>query len=243
MIRVGRRLYTGSSYVDPKYDGFTPIVSLTKSTAYGDLGPYVLKNDKGQIMENLYQFSRLREFVPYSKQFYSRFDKTVIWSHPHEIHYHNGEPTAEYWNWREKGFNNPYPVRYPVGYSAHKSNCIGALHQESEYVYRLLNYIDARKKIYAPTYCSLVHTQPNFLKLKDRLRQGENLLIIEVDGPHQESLPYYKEKYGVNDNFIEDNTTLIDRQAVNIFLNDEKHSFGHGYCLASALLEKEDWLQ
>lgn len=54
MIRVGRREYRkDGSYKDPSYPGFTPILVLTKSSAYGSLGPYCLKDEKGRIMENL----------------------------------------------------------------------------------------------------------------------------------------------------------------------------------------------
>ena len=57
MIRVGRRIYTNGKFTDPSYEGFTPIICLTKSTEYGSLGPYELKDEDGRIMENSYQFS------------------------------------------------------------------------------------------------------------------------------------------------------------------------------------------
>lgn len=68
------------------------------------------------------------------------------------------------------------------------------------------------------------------------LKDGKNLLIVEVDGPHGESLDYYKKKYKVDDNFIEDDTILATKENLKIMLNDTKHAFGHGYCLAVALL-------
>ena len=69
------------------------------------------------------------------------------------------------------------------------------------------------------------------------LKEGKNLLILEVDGPHQESLPYYQATYHVNDKFIENHTMLATTDNLNIMLNDTKHSYGHGYVLASCLLE------
>jgi hypothetical protein len=98
-----------------------------------------------------------------------------------------------------------------------------------------LTYVQARKQIYLPIYCELVKQQPQFKRLVDRWRNGENLLILEVDGPHQESLAYYQEKYGVGESFIEHDTILATFQNLKIMLNDVKHSFGHGYCLAAAL--------
>lgn len=43
---------------DLKLEGFKSIVCLTKSTAYGDLSPYALTDDKGRNMENIFQYSR-----------------------------------------------------------------------------------------------------------------------------------------------------------------------------------------
>jgi hypothetical protein len=75
------------------------------------------------------------------------------------------------------------------------------------------------------------------LELKKRLDDGENLLIIEVDAPHQESLDYYMRKYKVAANFIERDSSLATKENLDIFLNDPTHPFGHGYCLAIALLD------
>lgn len=64
MIRIDRRLYNkDGTFVDPSYPNFTKIICMTSSTAYGDLGPYVLKNNKNQIIENIYQASKIYETV------------------------------------------------------------------------------------------------------------------------------------------------------------------------------------
>jgi hypothetical protein len=259
MIRVGRRVYNkDGTYVDPSYEGFSKILCLTKSTEYGDLGPYILKNEKGQLMENIWQMSKIYEKVPFTKEYYSRYDKTIIWTYPAETHVINGKITDAYWKWREAGMNNKYPIRYPVGFK-HRHKCLYSLKElntvqdhisSDNYVqyngtmYAKLGYIESRKQIYIPIYCDLVKRQPKFQELKNRLDKGENLLIIEVDGPHQESLDYYKEKYNVLDNFIVNNTIAINKENINIMLNDEKYPFGHGYCLALALLDKDkEWVQ
>lgn len=74
MIRVGRCIYDkNGNRTDPSYPGFTPIVVLMSShSEWGALGPYILKNEKGQIFENAYQFIRCYEKVPATKQYYSR---------------------------------------------------------------------------------------------------------------------------------------------------------------------------
>jgi len=100
-----------------------------------------------------------------------------------------------------------------------------------------LNYIESRKILYEPLYCKLVKKEEKFKKLEKQLAAGKNLLIIEVDGPHQEDLEYYKTNYNVSDNFIENNTMLATANNLNIMMNDPKHPYGHGYCLARALLK------
>ncbi|CAN5868047.1 hypothetical protein BH23THE1_BH23THE1_26340 [soil metagenome] len=231
-IRVGRITGYGSNKVKPSYTGFTVIEVMTKSSPYGDLGPYVLKNDKGELMENIWQFSKVYPSVPYSKQKYSQYDPTIIWEHPAEVHIDNqtNQPNDKYWNWRKKGMECKYAVRYPVGYS-HRHQVLYTLTDSGQ----KLNYIEARKTIYLPVYVDLVSKSQRFQSLKQRHQNGENLLIIEIDGPHQESLPYYKNKYNVDDSFIQGSTMLATQDNLNVMLNDDKHPFGHGYCLAIAL--------
>ncbi len=68
------------------------------------------------------------------------------------------------------------------------------------------------------------------------LDAGQKLFIIEVDGPHQESLNYYKQTYGVGDDFIVNGSIDVTIPNMQIMINDTKHAFGHGYCLAMELL-------
>lgn len=49
-----------------------------------------------------------------------------------------------------------------------------------------------------------------------------------MDGPHQESLEYYREEYGVGDDFIEHNSIEVNLENMKLMLNDPKHPFGHG---------------
>jgi hypothetical protein len=107
--------------------------------------------------------------------------------------------------------------------------------KDDKYAPKLLTYIEARKEIYLKTYLKLVKKAPDFIKLLNMLKEGKNLLIIEVDAAHEEDLEYYKTKYGVGDDFIVDGTMLATTTNLDIMLNDEKHAFGHCYALAIAL--------
>jgi hypothetical protein len=45
---------------------------------------------------------------------------------------------------------------------------------------------------------------------------------------------------GYSNNFIENDTILVTKPNMEIMLNDPEHPFGHGYCLALALLNWEE---
>jgi hypothetical protein len=238
MIRVGRLKRFESS---PQYDNFTPIKVSSGNSSFSSLSPFYLKNEKNQIMENLWQFSKVYEDVPKSKQVKSRWNSTIIWDHPMEHHVNIMKDKyiikSKYFKWRKKGFNAKYAIRYPIGYK-NRHKCLFSLTKDvlnDKYV--TLDYIESRIQIYYPLYKSMVVKEVKFLELKERLANGENLLLLEPDGPHQESLDYYKEQYQVNDNFIENNTMLVTEENIKIMLHDPKHPFGHGYCLAMALMD------
>lgn len=216
------------------YPDYTQIVVMTASSPYASLSPYVLRDEDGILIENRWQFSKLYPSVPATTQRYSRWDSRVIWDHPAETHSldvgDRWRVLETYWKWREKGFRNPFAVRYPVGFH-HRSSCVGAIDGG-----RILNYIEARKEIYLKYYVAAVRKQPQFQELQQRLAAGENLLILEVDGPKQESLGYYMEKYGVPSDWISESSIPINEKNLEILLNDERHPFGHGFCLAGAVL-------
>lgn len=225
------------------YPGFSEIVVLTKSSKYGSIGPYELFDEQGRNMENIWQFSKCYEDVPKSIQRKSKYDPTIIWEHPAEKHVDKKGKECRilpaYVAWRKKGMNAKSAIRYPVGYH-HRHKCLFALaeNENGEIDKTPLNYIESRKKIYVPLYQKLVKTHTMFISLKERLFKGENLLILEVDGPHPESMDYYKEKYGVKDDFIEHGTMLCTPENFNIMLNDPKHPYGHCYALAEELMRE-----
>jgi hypothetical protein len=135
--------------------------------------------------------------------------------------------------------NNKLVVRYPVGKRKDaRAACLyslathtdGSINENEK-----LDYIQGRKQIYVPEFCKSLQNEPDFIQLKQRYKNGEKLLIIEVDGPHQESLDYYKKTYGVSDDFFVNGTVEANVKNMKILLNDTKHPFGHGYCLAMEL--------
>ena len=84
LLRVGR-IKNCNDYKKfqniPFLKHFTIIVVMTKSSKYGMLSPYELKTDDNVLLENDWQFRKVYEEIPKSKQYYSQYDKTVIWDH------------------------------------------------------------------------------------------------------------------------------------------------------------------
>ena len=120
MIRVGRSTYDNGKRIDPSFEGFTPILVLTKSSEYGSIGPYCLQDDKGRIMENIYQFCKVYETVPETTCKYSRYDDRVIWKWKAERHVQicpdgTFDILPEYFRWRQAGMYVKDAIRYPVG--------------------------------------------------------------------------------------------------------------------------------
>ncbi|MFS8160107.1 MAG: hypothetical protein ACMG6E_07840, partial [Candidatus Roizmanbacteria bacterium] len=241
------RIYNNKtgSYQDPTFDGFTPIIVMTISTAYGSLNPFYLKDEEGRIHENVWQAGKVYPDVPDTICRFSRYDSRVIWKWKAEVHAEklpdgSWKVKKQYLKWRRQLMNCKDAVRYPVGFN-HRHKCLFALAEglDGKIIPKPLDYVASRKAIYLPLYVKLVKPQKQFKELKQRLAKGEKLLIIEVDGPHQESMPYYKEQYNVADDFIEGNTCLATEENLQLMLNDPKHPFGHGYCLAAALQDMQ----
>lgn len=246
MIKIGKRTYKGSNYDDsPTPQGFTKIVVMIKTdlsqNEYGSLSPYFIKDENGNLIENRWQFSKVYQTVPAIKMPYSTNNPKIVWENPKETHIdQDGNLTPEFFEWRKKGMKNKEPVRFPVGMSlAARSSCQFALDDKldgSVDTENHLDYVQSRKQIYGKYYCSNVKKHPHFQILKEMLENGVNLMIIEVDGPHQESMNYYRNTYNVNNDFIVNGTIVCNIPNMRLLINDTKHAFGHGYCLGMELL-------
>jgi hypothetical protein len=224
---------------EPETKGFRNILIHTSPYGLGGpLSPYVLRNEKGQLLENIWQFSKIYPKVTKQKIPLSRFHpNNIIWEHPEEVHMDpfSGEPTPTYWAWREKGENNRYAVRYPNGFHG-RTSCICSLwpHKSPE----KLGYIEARKKIYCGEYIRLAPQTESFKKLRALLSQGVNLQLIEVDGPDP-SLTYPP----YNEISTEYPGMLMCEKTIRMLIDDPRKPFGHGFVIAALLLNGSEWMQ
>lgn len=223
----------------PQTEGFRNILIHTSPAGIGGpLSPYVLRNEQGQLLESIYQFSKVYEIVYAQKTALSRFQpNTIIWEHPREVHLENNELTQEFWNWRKKGMDNLYAVRYPNGFKGRKKCLFAIWPGNNDGDDARLSYLEARKKIYCGEYARLAPPTESFKKLKALLANGENIQIIEVDGPDPAlNYPPY-DQISVNNPGM-----TMNEKNIKILVNDERKPFGHGFCISALLLGGEKWI-
>lgn len=171
--------------------------------------PYYLKDSEGHIFENIWQGSKVYQSVEAQHEIKGG---KVIWSHPEEVHAIEGHLTKEFWAWRKKLWNNPYPVRYPNGFHG-RHKCLHALWNENGQWIKL-PYIPARKKIYCKIYAELVQATEAYIMLKKLFDQGQSIQICEMDV----------------------RSGLIAEENLRRELNNSEQPFGHGYVLAACLM-------
>lgn len=231
-LRVGRAPYFRGKYTFPEYSGFKPIIILTKGMGYDTLSPYYVKTKSCAIMENAWQFRKIYRVSPKHDEV-NRHTGKVTWSQQNEVHVdENGSLTPQYFKWRERGFSHKVAVRYPPG-RENMHLCEGAYLEGEDHI---LDYVEARSKIYATIYIQCIWNLPEFKELIELIKLGQKLLIIEVDGPNGGDLEYYKKEYKVEDDFIVNNTMIATPENIGIMLNDTKNKWGHCYAVAWAIL-------
>jgi len=155
---------------------------------YRELSPFVLPAPPAKTFENLWQFSKV----------YKKYIMPI-----------DGYPDASWYKWRDAGYANPRAVRYPMGK--------GAMPEYSLWDEEKLDYIQARKKIYAPEYAKNVAITKAYMKLRELWgelsEQGSNLILLDFDA-------YDHRKLGM---------TYKD------VINEPKRKMGHAFVLAMML--------
>lgn len=221
-IRVGK--YDYRTKIQPITEGYTNVLIHTT----GPLSPYTMKDDNGFIMENYWQFSKIWERVERIDQPISQYQpQKTRWRHKAEIHVDEDfSITPKYWRWREKGFSHDRWVRYPNGHRLHRE-ALGSVIGDAK-DYEIVDYIEARKRIYYPKYREIAKSTKKFRELKKIYEEGGKLQINEVDGPtYCEEYPY---------NLTVDNSIKIDEEILRVLIDNPSQAFGHGYSLAACIM-------
>ncbi len=213
--------------------------------SFFELSPYRLTDENGIFFENLWQFSKVFLNPIPVKEKLSKYNPFVVWEYSPPTPHLNTKtllPTEEWWEWRNRGFFNAYPVRYPNSYS--QKSKVAYTYWSGDYLsppseenkYLPLSYIRARKDVYLSKYTSLIEDTREFAFLK-KISLKKDIIIREVDCFYNSDRNYYLEKYpSLEDTISEDGLFECSVETLKIMLNDSLHSFGHGYGLAAHLL-------
>lgn len=154
---------------------------------YRELSPFILPAPPAKNLENLWQFSKV---------YPSQVDS-------------NGEPTEEWGRWQRAGWNDSKAHRYPMGK--------GTIPLYSFWNGEHLDYIKARKRIYAPEYARYVVRTNSFRILREQYMECElhNKELILLD-------------YDAYDHI------LLNQSLVDVINNPEK-KMGHAFVLIMML--------
>ena len=82
-------------------------------------------------------------------------------------------PTKEYFAWRDKGLNDTWAHRYPMGKEAKPLY--------SYFQGQKLDYISARKQIYIPLYQETVLKSEEWSQLSEIYEKNQNLILLDFD--------------------------------------------------------------
>ncbi|CAF1195943.1 unnamed protein product [Rotaria sordida] len=190
------------------------VTSTTKEKWCSEFSPFFLgpielysNNKDGKMfiaknMENAWQFCKV----------YKQFTDADGYS-----------PSPAYWQWAENGWNDSKPHRFPLGRKASKP-------LYSLWNGKKLNYIEARKIIYAPLYAKYVEQTDAYKKLNDIYikyccgdkndKHKKPMALLDFDGWDHLGQGYTLEQV----------------------INMEKPKMGHAFVLAGLLENNLFWL-
>jgi len=134
------------------------INTTASSGQWATLSPFIIgpcelyDGHVSRNMENAWQFAKLHPKLADAK----------------------GEPTPAYWEWAQKGWNDPVAHRFPMGK--------GAIPLCSLWQGRRLGYIEARKAIYGPLYAQAVQKTSGWAELQTAYRNCRQIYLRDYDG-------------------------------------------------------------
>ncbi|HMP28132.1 MAG TPA: hypothetical protein PKD85_00945, partial [Saprospiraceae bacterium] len=193
------------------------------------IGPIEFKDSDGNveecpIFENFWQGTKVWKKVTKQKQ------KKPEWVWPAETHIgKDGDPNDKWYEWHEALLKHEKPVRRPNGKAIPE---YAWWFNSKTKDFEKLGLVEARKKIYIDTLQKLYRKNPVYKTLLKEFRAGQNVLLIEPDGPWHEIYP----------NGREVTLDLLKKLVEKTNYEDEGYKgkympFGHGYVAAMCLLE------
>ena len=143
------------------------------------LSSYHLRDPvSGCLFQGIFQGSKLYKKVNKQNQPKNKGG----WKHSEEVHVdEKGNILPAYWAWREKVYRHPNPVRYPNGYHG-RNECLCSLWYEDGKL-EVLDYFQARSRIYVALYAKWVKETQAFKQLKALVDAGVKLELLGLHCP------------------------------------------------------------
>lgn len=246
---IATQRITSTADKPARFENYEPINVLKwKSSRWKNLCPYLLKTDGNEIcsnpggvlFENFYQGCKVYDVVYENDVYPSKYQKNdnryLQWSFRPEtpsgdvIIDKNGFMNRDlYLRWRDSLWACENPVRYPNKIHRIKKTqftlCIDKDGNEIRF-----DYDTSRREIYVKEYIRLVKNLPEYTKLLNKLRDGQNIMLCEIDVPARGKSGLYGEDCDAYD------VSIMSISKLEALLNDTSEAFGHGLCLAYSLL-------
>lgn len=231
-----------------EYDDFE-IINVLKwnNSKWKTLCPYYLRtdgqelcNNPGNILfENFYQGLKVYDIIYANEVYPSKYqanNPAYLWwkyipeSPSGDIIYANDIMNyVLYYRWRNDLWSCQHPIRYPNKIHRRK-NVKFAICVDKQGNEIRMDYLTTRKEMYVKEYIRLIRQLPEYKQLLEKIKKGKKLMICEVDVPAQGK----KGLYGNDCN--ENNISIMSIEKLESLMNDTNEAFGHGLCLAYALL-------
>lgn len=167
------------------------------------------------------------------------------WSWPAEQHIdkhdQKQEPNAAWYKWHDALLRSKQPIRHPNG-----TVKTGGVPEYAWWRGEKLGVVESRKQIYIPYIQLLYRDHDVYKQLLKKVRHGENVIIIEPDGPPPE---IYQHGILVDYNLLlalQDITRVGDipgfdkkltASGIKNFNKNQYQPYGHGFCAALTLIE------
>jgi hypothetical protein len=226
-IRIGQHQ---RAKMQPVYPNFEKITAWSRGK-WKDLSPFYIggveyvdvdgEKEVAPIFENFWQGHKVWDKVARQKQ--------KVWEWPSESHIKDDMPNEKWMKWHKALINHDEPVRRPNGravpkYAWWRDQKTGKLQK--------LNTVESRRKIYIPFLKDLYRKSASYKKLLAKVKAGQNIMLIEPDGPLLDAYPEGREMT------LDLLNNLVEKMNYKDEGFPERYApFGHGYVIAMCILE------
>jgi hypothetical protein len=152
------------NYRDKIPNNITVINTTSRSTGWSKgLSPMIV----GPVMANGIECHNVENAWQYTKVYDEHVDE-------------HGDPTKEYFIWRDNGYRNKWAQRYPAGK--------GRKPLYSFWDGQKMDYISARAMVYIPLYASAVKSTNAFSMLKNEYKKHGDIVLLDFDAYNHHDL-------------------------------------------------------